>query len=159
MQTTYENFRYRYDGKTNPYNKGCMKNLIEILLSKTPKSKLNLRARIHDDSIIFASSHSLESSTVDSSAEAGKTSFDLEIAGPADKRIGVLSEEFDDIHAQIENLGKLERCGTQPRHLDTSWEARAKNGWEMKDDIEVLALEFGMEYGYTDRGRNSRDFL
>jgi palmitoyltransferase ZDHHC9/14/18 len=159
MQTTYENFRYRYDGKTNPYNKGCMKNLIETLFSKAPKSKLNLREKIHDDSIIFASSHSLETSTVDSSADVAKTSFDLEIAAPADKRTGVLLEEFDDIHAQIENLGKLERCGTQPRHIDTSWEARAKNGWEMKDDIEALALEFGMEYGYTDRGRNSRDFL
>ncbi|XP_078159748.1 putative protein S-acyltransferase 7 [Carex rostrata] len=157
-QTTYENFRYRYDGKSNPYNKGCMKNLIEILFSKTPKSKIDLRAKIYDESIMFASSHSLEASTVDS-AEVAKTSFDLEIAVPADKRMGVLSEEFDDIHAQIENLGKLERCGTQPRRMDTSWEARTKNGWEMKDDMEALALEFGMEYGYADRERNSREFL
>ncbi|KAJ4752058.1 DHHC-type zinc finger family protein [Rhynchospora pubera] len=157
-QTTYENFRYRYDGKSNPYNKGCVRNLIEVLFSRTPKSKLNLRGKIQDESVIFASSLSLDTSTVDS-GDVAKTSFDLEIAGPADKRTGVMSEEFDDIHAQIENLGKLERCGTQPRHLDTSWEVRAKNGWEMKDDIEALSLEFGMEYGYSDRGRTSREFL
>lgn len=27
LQTTYENFRYRYDRRANPYNKGVMQNL------------------------------------------------------------------------------------------------------------------------------------
>ena len=35
-QTTYENFRYRYDKKENPHNRGIIKNLKEILFSKTP---------------------------------------------------------------------------------------------------------------------------
>ncbi|KAJ3671787.1 hypothetical protein LUZ60_007866 [Juncus effusus] len=138
-QTTYENFRYRYDGKSNQYNRGCFKNLLEIFFSKTPKSKLDFRAITREDSHIFCSSISLDTSTVvSSSADMAKTSFDLEIAVPM-KRRGVSMEEFDEIQGQMESFGKGERCGIQPRH--------SKNGWEMRDDIEALAEEFGMDYG------------
>ncbi|KAL3715643.1 hypothetical protein ACJRO7_007385 [Eucalyptus globulus] len=43
-QTTYENFRYRYDKKENPYNKGVMGNLREVFFSKIPPSMNNFRA-------------------------------------------------------------------------------------------------------------------
>ncbi|KAI6673637.1 hypothetical protein NL676_001543 [Syzygium grande] len=43
-QTTYENFRYRYDKKENPYNKGVMGNLMEVFFSKIPPSMNNFRA-------------------------------------------------------------------------------------------------------------------
>ncbi|KAI8022503.1 putative protein S-acyltransferase 4 [Camellia lanceoleosa] len=42
-QTTYENFRYRYDKKENPFNNGIVKNLKEIFLSKTPHSVINFK--------------------------------------------------------------------------------------------------------------------
>lgn len=42
-QTTYENFRYRYEKKENPYNRGVMRNLAEIFLSKIPHSHINFR--------------------------------------------------------------------------------------------------------------------
>lgn len=45
-QTTYENFRYRYDKKENPYNKGVMGNLREVFFSKIPPSMNNFRAFI-----------------------------------------------------------------------------------------------------------------
>ncbi|KAI3782706.1 hypothetical protein L2E82_12760 [Cichorium intybus] len=35
-QTTYENFRYRYEKKKNPYNEGLLKNLKDIFGSKLP---------------------------------------------------------------------------------------------------------------------------
>ena len=44
MQTTYENFRYRYDKKENPYNKGGFGNFKEIFFSKIPPSMNNFRA-------------------------------------------------------------------------------------------------------------------
>ncbi|KAL6997827.1 putative protein S-acyltransferase 4 [Sarracenia purpurea var. burkii] len=47
-QTTYENFRYRYDKKENPYNNGIMKNLKEIFFSKIPPS-INFRERVVED--------------------------------------------------------------------------------------------------------------
>ncbi|GMP62800.1 hypothetical protein CsSME_00024762 [Camellia sinensis var. sinensis] len=41
--TTYENFRYHYDKKENPFNNGIVKNLKEIFLAKTPPSVINFK--------------------------------------------------------------------------------------------------------------------
>ncbi|KAL1822473.1 hypothetical protein ACET3Z_009251 [Daucus carota] len=42
-QTTYENFRYRYDKRKNPYNRGIVSNLKEIFFAKIPPSLVNFR--------------------------------------------------------------------------------------------------------------------
>ncbi|CAA6664026.1 unnamed protein product [Spirodela intermedia] len=42
-QTTYENFRYRYDRHENPYNRGLVENFREIFFSSIPPSKNNFR--------------------------------------------------------------------------------------------------------------------
>ncbi|GFY84637.1 DHHC-type zinc finger family protein [Actinidia rufa] len=47
--TTYENFRYRYDKKKNPYNNGIIKNLKEIFFSKAPPSAINFREWVVED--------------------------------------------------------------------------------------------------------------
>lgn len=46
LQTTYENFRYRYDTKENPYNKGMLKNFREVFFSKIPPSMNDFRALV-----------------------------------------------------------------------------------------------------------------
>lgn len=43
MQTTYENFRYRYDKKENPYGKGLFKNLFELFCARIPPPMINFR--------------------------------------------------------------------------------------------------------------------
>ncbi|KAL0337863.1 UNVERIFIED_CONTAM: putative protein S-acyltransferase 2 [Sesamum calycinum] len=48
-QTTYENFRYRYDKKENPYNRGVFKNLVEIFFSKSVPSMVNFREWVTED--------------------------------------------------------------------------------------------------------------
>ncbi|KAL3637079.1 putative protein S-acyltransferase 3 [Castilleja foliolosa] len=48
-QTTYENFRYRYDKKENPYNRGAFKNLKEILFSKHVPSLVNFREWVTEE--------------------------------------------------------------------------------------------------------------
>ncbi|KAL6984033.1 putative protein S-acyltransferase 7 [Sarracenia purpurea var. burkii] len=113
-QTTYENFRYHYDGKKNPYNIGCARNLREVFFSEIPRSKNNFRAKMKADSsyIIANSSMSLAQPK---SSEIPDTSFDVEMG----KRQAIDSEEFEDIQSHIANVDRLERCGTQPRH--TSW--------------------------------------
>ncbi|PSS12078.1 Protein like [Actinidia chinensis var. chinensis] len=59
-QTTYENFRCRYDGKRNPYNVGCARNFREVFFSKIPTSKNNFRAKVKgDSSSIFGASMSV----------------------------------------------------------------------------------------------------
>ncbi|XP_073013805.1 probable protein S-acyltransferase 7 [Typha latifolia] len=141
-QTTYENFRYRYDGKVNPYNHGCARNVIEIFFSRIPKSKNDFRAKAKEDSGTFNSSHSLGCAL---SPEGAKRSFDLEMGV---KRQAVAAEDFEDIHSQIEKMGSMERCETQPPH--SSW-GNHKERWEITNDIEALAAEFGMQHGYTER--------
>ncbi|KAF5471994.1 hypothetical protein F2P56_008749 [Juglans regia] len=48
-QTTYENFRYQYDKKENPYNQGMKKNLREVLFSKIPHSVNKFRSFVEED--------------------------------------------------------------------------------------------------------------
>ncbi|KAK6127143.1 hypothetical protein DH2020_039108 [Rehmannia glutinosa] len=47
--TTYENFRYRYDKKENPYNQGMLNNLKEIFFSKTIPSLVNFREWVTEE--------------------------------------------------------------------------------------------------------------
>ncbi|WVZ05136.1 hypothetical protein V8G54_018482 [Vigna mungo] len=42
-QTTYENFRYRYDKKENPYTKGILQNFKELSCGRIPKTLVNFR--------------------------------------------------------------------------------------------------------------------
>ncbi|KAJ0042490.1 hypothetical protein Pint_18391 [Pistacia integerrima] len=48
-QTTYENFRYRYDKKENPYHLGTVRNLRDVFFSKIPPSKNNFRSFVEED--------------------------------------------------------------------------------------------------------------
>ncbi|KAL5538797.1 hypothetical protein UlMin_044622 [Ulmus minor] len=136
-QTTYENFRYRYDRKTNPYNRGCARNFLETFFSKIPKSRNNFREMIKgDSSSAFNTSMSARRTM---SPEVPKKSVDLEMG----KRQAVAAEDLEDIQSQIDSVGGLERCGTQPQH--TTWGRKAN--WEITPDIQMLAAEFGMGYG------------
>ena len=55
LQTAYKNFRYRYDKKENPYNKGTMKNLREVFFSKIPPSMHKFRSFVEEEHIMVAS--------------------------------------------------------------------------------------------------------
>ncbi|KAF5475662.1 hypothetical protein F2P56_007442 [Juglans regia] len=54
-QTTYENFRYRYDKKENPYNEGMKKNLREMFFSKIPNSISRFRSFVEEEHMMVAS--------------------------------------------------------------------------------------------------------
>ncbi|XP_027126505.2 probable protein S-acyltransferase 7 [Coffea arabica] len=45
-QSTYENFRYRYDRRANPFNKGISKNFMEVFCTRIPPSKFKFRAKV-----------------------------------------------------------------------------------------------------------------
>ncbi|XP_027914543.1 probable protein S-acyltransferase 4 isoform X3 [Vigna unguiculata] len=47
--TTYENFRYQYDKKGNPFNRGSCRNINETLCSRIPGSRNNFRAFVVED--------------------------------------------------------------------------------------------------------------
>ncbi|XP_050223945.1 probable protein S-acyltransferase 7 [Mercurialis annua] len=48
-QSTYENFRYRYDGLPNPYDTGIFENFMEVFCSSIPPSKNNFRAKVRKE--------------------------------------------------------------------------------------------------------------
>ncbi|XP_020254712.1 probable protein S-acyltransferase 4 isoform X2 [Asparagus officinalis] len=50
-QTTYENFRYRYDKKDNPYNKGALQNFIDVFFSKIPPPMNDFRSWVLEEMI------------------------------------------------------------------------------------------------------------
>lgn len=66
MQTTYENFRYRYDKKENPYNRGMIRNLREVFFSKIPPSSNKFRTIVEDDHMMVAVTPNLEDSILSS---------------------------------------------------------------------------------------------
>ncbi|KAK1393622.1 S-acyltransferase [Heracleum sosnowskyi] len=58
-QTTYENFRYRYDKKKNPYNQGIVSNLKEVFFTKIPPSLVNFRELVeYEDEESYRGSYS-----------------------------------------------------------------------------------------------------
>ncbi|KAH0461463.1 hypothetical protein IEQ34_009038 [Dendrobium chrysotoxum] len=149
-QTTYENFRYRYDKKTNPHNLGCAQNVYEIFFSRIPSSKNNFRAKVKDNSAIFTSSRSIGPTL---SPDMPKKSADLEMGV---KRQTVAEEELDDIQSQIDSIRGSDRCASQPPHSSSRGH---KGSWEITPDIEALAAELGMEHGLADREKPSADIL
>ncbi|XVE56522.1 hypothetical protein DITRI_Ditri04bG0017400 [Diplodiscus trichospermus] len=74
-QSTYENFRYRYDRRENPYNKGILKNFMEIFCTSIPPSKTNFWAKIPKEPAI--SSRTVTGSLI--SSNNGKAIGDIEI--------------------------------------------------------------------------------
>lgn len=74
-QTTYENFRYRYDQKENPYAKGIVGNFTEIFFSKIPPSMINFRAWVSEveDAETGSTSSELDKGLVNSNEK-----FDIE---------------------------------------------------------------------------------
>ncbi|GMJ02383.1 hypothetical protein like AT5G05070 [Hibiscus trionum] len=65
-QTTYESFRYRYDRKTNPFNKGILNNFRQVFLPRIPPSLVNFRAWAPEDDEgipVNASKHNLDVET------------------------------------------------------------------------------------------------
>ena len=47
MQSTYENFKYRYDRQlVNPYDRGIAENFKEVFCTSIPPSKNNFRAKV-----------------------------------------------------------------------------------------------------------------
>lgn len=140
-QTTYENFRYRYGRKMNPYNLGCASNIVDAFFSKIPKSKSNFRAKVEAPSSTQASS--IRSRRLVNPEEPKRRSFDLETG----KRRAVVAADFEEIHNQIKGVGRLERCGTLPRH--GHWNETPN--WDMTPEVRRLAAELGVEIGPTDR--------
>ncbi|PWA42256.1 DHHC-type zinc finger family protein [Artemisia annua] len=93
-QTTYENFRYRYDKKENPYHKGISWNLVEVFLSKIPPSLNNFRAFVFEDERM-----GIETTTSDLVHRSSKEKIDIEMGHKFTDSNGIpLPEILQNLH-------------------------------------------------------------
>ncbi|PKA54821.1 putative S-acyltransferase [Apostasia shenzhenica] len=105
-QTTYENFRYRYERKVNPYNRGTVANFKEIFFAKISPSNNNFRARVPSyHELQFQQSTGAFLSPymgkVIGDIETGKKVIDWgehEFAEPVDMEAGFGGRAIDDKH-------------------------------------------------------------
>jgi len=80
VQTTYENFRYRYDKKENPYNKGILGNIWEIFLSKIPPSMNKFRSFVKEEDYMMMMVET-PTSNLGESLVSSKEKIDIEMGG------------------------------------------------------------------------------
>lgn len=158
-QTTYENFRYRYDRRANPYNKGVVQNFKEIFCTSISPSKNNFRAKVPKEPGLPG--RSVGGGFI--SPNMGKAVEDIEMgrkaaawgdvgAGPDHcegqiynndslniKDNGGLGEISPDVRTTIEDMGEL-GGGVHPRR--SSW-GRKSGSWEMSPEVLALAARVG----------------
>ncbi|GLT81629.1 hypothetical protein SLE2022_000680 [Rubroshorea leprosula] len=155
-QTTYENFRYRYDRRANPYNKGVVENFKEIFCSSIPPSKNNFRAKVPREPALptrpagggFMSPNM--GKAVDDIEMGRKTVWgDMGIATDRcveqltnNERVNVKEGELGqlspDIRTAADEIG--DRAGVHPRR--SSW-GRKSGSWEMSPEVLALAARVG----------------
>ncbi|KAG6603449.1 putative protein S-acyltransferase 3, partial [Cucurbita argyrosperma subsp. sororia] len=75
-QTTYENFRYRYDKKINPFTKGLVENLKDVFWTKIPPSLIDFRAWVAEGDDV---SLQYSASSTGRGFIVSKDKFDLEM--------------------------------------------------------------------------------
>lgn len=106
-QTTYENFRYRYDKKENPYHMGMRRNLLEVFLSKIPPSLNDFRGIVNEDENMVIEA---------TSSDAGRTSkekIDIEMGNKYSESSGIsLPEILQNLHYdEFEGNSKQKEAG------------------------------------------------
>ncbi|KAF0897068.1 hypothetical protein E2562_032390 [Oryza meyeriana var. granulata] len=169
-QTTYENFRYRYERKTNPHNRGVAANIAEIFLSPIPASKNDFRARVAVEHYYAAAagaggqsgqyyySYSIGPLSSESkisfntrgslSFDMAKASFDLGAGGYSAKRTSV------DVSSSSSDFGDIYGGGEQqPRHSIFGGDG-GRTSIRKADDVET---EFG-HYGAAAGRPRGREF-
>ncbi|KAM0934850.1 putative protein S-acyltransferase [Dioscorea sansibarensis] len=161
-QTTYENFRYRYDRRDNPYNRGLVANFKEVFFTSIPPPKSKFRARVPPEEGMKSSS--MKSSSLSEgfiSPSMGKAARDLgmgvkpmtwgEARTMGDLEAGMSNDAAEDKdsrinHASPDPMQSISSEGLegqalmQPRR--SSW-GRKSGSWDISPDIMALASGIG----------------
>ncbi|XP_061341654.1 probable protein S-acyltransferase 7 isoform X2 [Gastrolobium bilobum] len=135
-QTTYENFRYRYDRRANPYNKGVINNFKEIFCTNIPQSKNNFRVKVPMEPALPARAVGGGGFM---SPSMGKAVEDIEMGRKtvwSDMGTGI--DHSEEIRTTVDDIG--DRAGIHPRR--SSW-GRKSGSWEMSPEVLALAARVG----------------
>jgi len=91
--TTYENFRYRYDKKVNPHNRGIFPNIGETLCGPLPASRNNFRAVVEESEAAASAVQRVpQADTVASAAVASEAAAAAEREAAAEAAADVAAE-------------------------------------------------------------------
>lgn len=159
LQTTYENFRNRYDRRVNPYNKGVVQNFLEIFCTSIVPSRNDFRALVRREPAL--PTRRVVGGFM--SPSMGKPVGDIEMGRKAvwgdlnsgldlgeghiniNERISIKDGELGEvavspvIRANVEESG--ERVGVH--HLRRSSWGRKSGSWEPSPEVQALAARLG----------------
>ncbi|XP_020247384.1 probable protein S-acyltransferase 7 isoform X2 [Asparagus officinalis] len=158
-QTTYENFRYRYDRRSNPYNIGLVNNFKEVFFTSIPPSKNKFRARAHGDKGFNARavsgggfmSPNMGNGVGDMEVGRKAVAWDGEIEGNgSDLEVGVNNEMIEDKDGVGVGVGfpspspdlNQVRVTTESNPRQGSWGRRGGN-WDMPPETLGLSARVG----------------
>ncbi|XP_042485293.1 probable protein S-acyltransferase 7 [Macadamia integrifolia] len=156
-QTTYENFRYRYDRRANPYNKGLFENFKEIFCTSIPPTKNNFRAKVPRDPALppravgggFMSPNmgkavgdiEMGRKPVWGEAEAGIGDFGGQLRH--DNRLNNKDGGFDDVSPDLSRSLPAESTEGRAIHPRRSSWGRKSGSWEISPEVLALAAGAG----------------
>lgn len=145
-QTTYENFRYRYDRRDNPYNRGVVANFKEIFFTSIPPSKNKFRARVPQEQGLR--SRSLGGGFI--SPNMGKPVGDLEMGRkPVTWDEARTGADVADLQAAVSDTDILDdkNGGLSDASQDSSREGSLTEGWEGRAALHPRRSSWGRRSG------------
>lgn len=147
-QSTYENFRYRYDRRANPYNKGVIENFKEIFCTNIPVSKNNFREKVPKEPQIPA--RTVSAGFV--SPNQGKDTDDIEMGkkavwdegtAEADEHERQISMDDDGVDKDREFTHAKGPEGPGTLHPRRSSWGRKSGSWDISPEVIAMAAEIG----------------
>ncbi|XP_071720998.1 probable protein S-acyltransferase 4 [Rutidosis leptorrhynchoides] len=151
-QTTYENFRYRYDKKENPYHKGVKKNLVQVFFSKIPPSLNDFQAYVYEDDnlVIDTTSPNLDDTPKEKiDMEAGNTLADASSVSLPQLLRNLNYDELDEsVRSKVETRAPdyLPSPFLFETNLGTPDLAMERKMSENGNDDEAISLENSIVY-------------
>lgn len=157
VQTTYENFRYRYDRRANPYNKGVVENFMELFCTSIAPSKNNFRVKVprepgFPNRLVGGGFMSPNMGKAVEDIEMGRKTVWGDMGAGVDHcegqlnnndRLNVKDGELGEITPDVRMMmveGAGERASIHPRR--SSW-GRKSGSWEMSPEVLALAARVG----------------
>ncbi|KAK2984692.1 hypothetical protein RJ640_014029 [Escallonia rubra] len=168
-QSTYENFRYRYDGRENPYNKGVVENFMEIFCTRIAPSRNNFRAIVQREPgisprVVGGSFANQNSGKAVEDIEMGRKPIwnetarrISEVAGHVNNYDGLnRADEFAEVPPDLRTAFQAEGTDTRttvhPRR--SSW-GRRSGSWDIPPEVVEMASGAGDSNRSTDGNSGS----
>ncbi|KAL0769707.1 hypothetical protein Bca101_034857 [Brassica carinata] len=126
--TTYENFRYRYDKKENPYGKGLFKNLYELFFAKIPPPVINFRDWVPEEPDVEVGSIASELDRAFGPRGENKHDMDMEIGDWKASKGGLVLQtlEYDNNNNKIEETVKKKGLSDGTAETNTAFDVRSR---------------------------------